>query len=181
MSRWSPNESSDDASAIRRVLAELNQSLQEIEDPRSAFAQFSHLFESLLDIRKGFLALREGDQTRFLAIAGWKKDGPPRSLSLRLPQAPSFFEKVAEDGRLYSERVAEFFDGNTIERRLLFDDDTISFMLRPLKHDGQLVGILGYSSDVADAFVTAESGALDPAFDLLAMVMAHRQPVHAPA
>jgi hypothetical protein len=181
MNRWSLRDSVDDPSAIQRVLTELNQSLQGIEDPRSAFAQFSHLLESLLDIRKGFLALREGDQTRFLAIAGWKKDGPPRSLSLRLPQAPSFFEKVAEDGRLYSERVAEFFDGNTIERRLLFDDDTISIMLRPLKHDGQLVGLLGYSSDIADAFVTAETGALDPVFEQLAKILAHRQPEHTTA
>ena len=173
MNRWNHRETSRDSApgGLGTVFAELEHSLAGITDPRAAFVQFSRLIERCLDIRKGFLALREGDQTRFLAVAGWKKDGPPRSLSLRLPNVASFFEKVAEDGKLYSEEIAEFFDGNTIERRLLFDEDTVSFMLRPLKFDGRLVGLLGYSSDAPEAFVTAESGALDPAFERFATTL----------
>jgi hypothetical protein len=181
MNRWSHRESSGVDHAPGRILDELQQGLATSDDPRVAFAHFSRLLERHLDIRKGFLALREGDQTRFLAVAGWKKDGIQRRLSLRLPNIASFFEKVAEDGRLYSESVAEFFDGNTIERRLLFDDATVSFMLRPLKYDSHLVGLIGYSSDVADAFVTAESGALDPAFEQLAAMLGRKRPEHVPA
>ena len=183
MSRWKHSEASygTDSSPARRALAELRQSLEGAIDPRAAFAQFSRLLKRFLDIRKGFLALREGDQTRFLAIASWKDDGTQRTLSLRLPQAASFFEKVAEHGQLYSESITQFFDGNTVERRLLFDEDTASFMLRPLKHDGQLVGLLGYSSDVPEAFVTVESGQLDPAFEQLAAVLSHRSSETTPA
>lgn len=183
MSRWSHRESSygSDRGLGRRVLAELRQSLEGAVDPRAAFAQFSRLLERLLEIRKGFLALREGNQTRFLAIASWKDDGTQRTLSLRLPQAASFFEKVAEHGQLYSESITQFFDGNTVERRLLFDEDTVSFMLRPLKYDGQLVGLLGYSSDVPEAFVTVESGQLDPAFEQLAAILSHHPTETAPA
>jgi len=183
MNQWrhreSPHKTGSDQ--VGRVLSELQQSLAEAADPRDAFAQFSRLLERFLKIRKGFLALREGDQMRFLAIASWRDDGTVRTLSLRLPQVASFFEKVAEHGQLYSENITAFFDGNTIERRLLFDDDTVSFMLRPLKHEGQLVGLLGYSSDVPEAFVTVESGQLDSAFEQLAAVISRRQAVHNPS
>ncbi len=182
MNRWKHSEQARNANndPAVRVLSELGQSLEGAADPGNAFVQFSRLLERFLEIRKGFLALREGDRTRFLAIASWKNDGTHKTLSLRLPQTPSFFEKVAEHGQLYSESITQFFDGNSIERRLLFDDDTVSFMLRPLKHDGQLVGMLGYSSDVPEAFATVESGQLDAAFDQLAAVIGRRQTEHSP-
>ena len=159
-----------------RLTAQIDETLSAAADPRTAFSEFSRLVESAFTIRKGFLALREENQTRFLAIASWKKGGERRSLSLLLPQTASLFERVAETGQIYSEAFAEFFDGNRIERSLLFDHDTVSFMLRPLKHDARVVGLIGYSSDLPDAFVTIEDGRLDPAFDRLAAFLGRLQP-----
>jgi len=180
MSRFRSDRLSGDKAAGRwaRLTAQIDEVLSEATDPRTAFSEFSRLMESTFDVRKGFLALREENQTRFLAIASWKKGGERRSLSLRLPQSPSLFEKVAQTGQIYSETFAEFFDGNRIERSLLFDDDTISFMLRPLKHEARVVGLIGYSSDIPDAFVTIEDGHLDPAFDRLATFLGRWQPSH---
>jgi hypothetical protein len=163
-----------------RLLAALDEVLGSSRDPRVLFSEFSRVLESEFEIRKGFLALREGDQTHFLAVASWKQDGTRKNLSLRLPQAPSLFEKVAESGQIYSENFAELFDGNLIERQLLFDDDTVSFMLRPLKHEGRVVALLGYSSDVPDAFETIQEGTIDAAFDKLAACLGRLLPEATP-
>jgi hypothetical protein len=136
------------------------------------FSEFTRLLEAEFEIRKGFLAIREGDETRFMAVATFIKGRTRKNLSLRVPSMPSLFEQVSESGEIYSDSFAELFDGNLIERRLLIDDDTVSFMLRPLKHDGKLVGLIGYSSDVPNAFVVFEEGLLNPAFDHLAEQMA---------
>jgi len=45
--------------------------------------------------------VREGDQTRFLAVASWQQGHERRSLSLRLPTEGSLLDKVAEDGLMY--------------------------------------------------------------------------------
>lgn len=173
MKRRKSNDSADRKyfGAADRLLAAVDDILGGTRDPRVMFSEFSRLLESEFEIRKGFLALREGDQTRFLAVASWKQDGARRNLSLRLPKGPSLFEKVAESGQIYSENFAELFDGNLIERRLLLDDDTVSFMLRPLKRDGRVVALLGYSSDVPDAFETIQEGMIDAAFDRLALCL----------
>ena len=177
MNRFRNDRLSDNkTTSIRASLTtQIDEILSVSTDARTAFSQFSRLMESTFDVRKGFLALREKDQTRFLAVASWKKGGERRSLSLLLPQTPSLFEKVAETGQIYSETFAEFFDGNRIERSLLFDDDTVSFMLRPLKHEARVVGLIGYSSDIPDAFVTIEDGQLDPVFDRLAAFLGRLQ------
>jgi hypothetical protein len=180
MNRFRDNRWSSERTAGKwaQLTAQVDEILSAATDARTAFSEFSRLMESTFDVCKGFLALREENQTRFLAVASWKKGGERRSLSLLLPQTASLFEKVAETGQIYSETFAEFFDGNRIERSLLFDDDTVSFMLRPLKHETRVVGLIGYSSDVPDAFVTIEDGQLDPAFDRLAALLGRLQTSH---
>jgi hypothetical protein len=160
MNRFRDNRWSSERTAGKwaQLTAQVDEILSAATDARTAFSEFSRLMESTFDVCKGFLALREENQTRFLAVASWKK--------------------VAETGQIYSETFAEFFDGNRIERSLLFDDDTVSFMLRPLKHETRVVGLIGYSSDVPDAFVTIEDGQLDPAFDRLAALLGRLQTSH---
>ncbi|MCK4371845.1 MAG: GAF domain-containing protein, partial [candidate division Zixibacteria bacterium] len=82
-------------------------------------------------------------------------------LRLNLPVDASLFEKVAEQGHIYTEDFCESFSGNFFERKLLLDDDSRSFVLQPLKSDGRVLGLLGYSSRKPMAFVTFEEGALD--------------------
>jgi len=151
--------------ACDRVATDLDQILNKKLDPRAVFNGLSRSLLQEFDIKKGFLALREGDQTRFLAVAAWKEGRIRKNLSLRLPNVSSLFEKVAESGQIYSENFAALFDGNYMERQLLLDDDTASFMLRPLKHEAKVVALIGYSSEVSEAFVAFEEGLLDPIFD----------------
>jgi len=149
--RW---RGADDGNVSRptRLVRHLRQVLDSVDNPREAFHEFTRVLEQGFAVRKGMLALREENQTRFLAIACWGARKGRRNLSLRLPVVSSLFERVAEDGRGYTDSFAELFDGNSIERRLLLDEDTQSFVLRPIKYEGQVVALLGYSSDCADAF-----------------------------
>lgn len=130
-------------------------------EPRGLFYEFTRALVNRFPIRRGMLALREKDQTRFLAAASWKSGEVCRNLSLRLPNSASLFDRVAEDGRTYRENYAAFFDGNPIERRLLMDEDTLSFVLKPIKYEGRVVALLGYSSESADAFAAMEESVLD--------------------
>lgn len=165
---WKDNIGFEESTnSITQLVSELCRSVEELDDPMDTFANFSRLLETRFEIKKGFLALREGDQTRFLAVASWKKDKVRKKLSLKLPNTSSLFEKVAESGQIYAENFATLFDGNFIERQLLLDDTTESFMLRPLKHEGRVVGLIGYSSEVPDAFVTIQEGYIDAAFESL--------------
>ena len=165
---WNDNTNARESSyesACDRVTSDLEDILLDDPDPRALFNRLSRSLLQEFDIKKGFLALREGDQTRFLAIAAWKEGKTRKNLSLRLPNISSLFEKVVESGQIYSENFAALFDGNYMERQLLLDDDTVSFMLRPLKHDTRVVALIGYSSEVSEAFVAFEEGLLDPIFD----------------
>lgn len=167
------HNSYDDAvnGAVNKLTQRLREVLVECSDPPTIFLRFTRELQRVYDITKGFLAIREGDMTRFLAVATFSNGTVRKNLSLKLPSAPSLFEKVADDGKLYTESFAELCDGNLIERRLLLDDDTRAFMLRPLKFDGRVVGLLGYSSDNPDAFVTFEEGLIDPALDEFGCVL----------
>jgi transcriptional regulator with GAF, ATPase, and Fis domain len=159
-------------SACDRVTADLKEIMENRPNPQALFTGLSRSLLQEYDIKKGFLALREGDQTRFLAVAAFKEGRTQKNLSLRLPNVSSLFEKVAESGQIFSENFAALFDGNYMERQLLLDDDTASFMLRPLKCDTKVVGLIGFSSETSEAFVTMEEGLLDPVFDRVAAYLA---------
>lgn len=154
-----PPEWSGHNARLERACTEL---LRDEVNPETAFKRLTVELQRDHDISRGFLALRESDSARFLAVARFTESGTLKSLSLRVPLINSLFEKVAEDGGMYIDSFAEWFDGNTIEHRLLVGDSTKSFLLRPLKHDTHLIGLIGYSSDHPDAFVTFENGLLDP-------------------
>ncbi len=158
-----------------KLLEHLDSVLQTQESPQKIFSELTNILQRKYDIRKGMLALRHGDQTQFLAVATWNRGKSKKNLSLRLPTRASLFEKVAEHGQIYSETFAELFDGNLIEKHLLLDDETQSFVLRPLKHEAQVVALLGYSSDNPNAFVTFEEGFPDPFIERFAALIARNQ------
>jgi hypothetical protein len=153
---------SSSVSRPARLVKNLREVLASGTEPREIFYEFTRVLEQGFRIRKGLLALREENQTQFLAIASWRAGSVHKRLSLRLPTVSSLFQKIAEDGRGYSDSFAGFFDGNMMERRLLMDEDTQSFVLRPIKYEGRVVAMLGYSSDSTDAFATLEESVLDP-------------------
>jgi len=123
---------------------------------------FSELTEELtrdFDISKGVLVLRMQDTHNLAAISTWKDGAMRDGLTVSLPSKSSLFEKVAEDGTVYTEDFCDAFSGNFFERKLLLDDDSRSFVVQPLKTDGKVVGLLAYSSDQPTAFAMFEEGA----------------------
>jgi hypothetical protein len=137
------------------------------------FVDFVRLLESALPINRALLAVREPGGTRFIATTTISERRSRKHLSVKLPTASSLFEKVAEHGIAYSETFCECFSGNRMERNLLLDDDSRSFALVPLKHEGSVVGIMGLSSDEASAFALVEDGLLErTAVQLAARIIA---------
>ncbi len=134
--------------------------------------QFSTLTKKLsrhLPIKKAVLVYRESQSNQLAAVATWC-GGERRTLSLRLPRESSLFAQVAEDGRDYAENFCACFSGNALERRLLLDEDSSAFMLHPVKCEGEVVGLMGFSSDDPSAFATCD----DCYFDTLTTDLAVR-------
>lgn len=128
----------------------------------------SEAFHTLTDhlrrdynIDKGVLVLRHNEGRQLAAVSTWHKGSVRDGLRLNLPVEASLFEQVARQGHVYTEDYCDSFSGNFFERKLLLDDDSRSFVLQPLKSDGRVLGLLGYSSREPMAFVTFEEGALD--------------------
>ncbi len=142
-----------------------------VKDERSPLPDDTKLidaFHALTDqltqeynIDKGVLVLRPDDGRQLAAVSTWHRGILREGLRLNLPVKASLFEKVVEQGHVYTEDFCESFSGNFFERKLLLDDDSRSFVLQPLKCEGRVLGLLGYSSRKPMAFVTFEEGALD--------------------
>ena len=145
-------------------------------DMSELFIKLTQDLQASFAISKGLLVIRENDTTQFIATASFSERKTRKNLSLRIPSVSSLFEKVAEGGTLYSENCSEFFSGNSFERNLLMDNNSRSFILQPLKYEGQVVGILGYSSDEVSAFTVFETGLLDTVAGLLASRISSKHP-----
>ena len=95
---------------------------------------------------------RRDDNRHLAAVTTWHNGSVRNGLSVNLPPESSLFEKVAEHGRVYTEDYCAGFSGNFFERKLLLGDDSRSFVVQPLKTDGKVVGLIGYSSEEPTAF-----------------------------
>ena len=166
---------SENREGVSRLLAELEDALQKLSDPRDIFRQFVSILEDDFDICKGMLAVKEGQEARFLAVATWNNGRIRKNLSLRLPSIDSLFARVIEHGQMYAQNFAELYDGSVIEKQLLINEDTRSFMLRPLKYEASVIGLLGFSSYNPDAFLLFEEGVFDNVMDRLAVRLAEHE------
>ncbi len=142
------------------------------ESPNSELVRvFSELTDELkkqYEINKGVLVIRRRDTQRLAAISTWNNGSIRDGLIVSLPPDSSLFEKVAEDGQVYTEGFCQSFSGNFFERKLLLDDDSRSFVVQPLKSDGEVVGLLAYSSTQPTAFSMFEEGDVREATDKFA-------------
>jgi len=136
-----------------------------------AFQTLTDCLHKVYNIDKGVLVLRHNEGRQLAAVSTWHRGSARDGLRLNLPVEASLFEKVAEQGHVYTEDFCDSFSGNFFERKLLLDDDSRSFVLQPLKCDGRVLGLLGYSSREPMAFVTFEEGALDGICDRLGSII----------
>jgi len=139
-----------------------------------AFFEITRALCNKYDIDKGVLVLRQGGEGGLAAISTWHHGSERDGLALNLPTDNSLFDKVAEDGRVYTQRFCGEFSGNFFEKKLLLDDDTEAFVLHPLKSDGEVLGLLGYSSRTPSAFAMFEEGAIESFADRMGSVIRER-------
>ncbi len=123
-----------------------------------AFSNLTNELNNELEIDKGVLVIRMQDTQELAAISTWNNGVLRDGLMVTLPAKSSLFEKVAEDGSIYTEDFCSSFSGNFFERKLLLDDQSRSFMVLPLKSEGKVVGLLAYSSQEPIAFAVFEEG-----------------------
>lgn len=138
-----------------------------------AFHALTDQLHKEYNIDKGVLVLRPDAGRQLAAVSTWHRGALRDGLRLNLPTESSLFEKVAEQGFVYTEDFCESFSGNFFERKLLLEDDSQSFVLQPLKCEGRVLGLLGYSSRKPMAFVTFEEGALDTICQKLGAIIGH--------
>lgn len=124
------------------------------------FCELTRRLEVKFDINKGVLVLRHQNDNSFLAISTWNNGEFLDGLAISLPTKPSLFEEVAADGHVFSDSYGGIFSGNFFEKKLLLNNNSRSYLLHPLKHEGQIVGMLGYSSEEEMAFSVFEEGIL---------------------
>jgi len=117
----------------------------------AAFEDLARRLRVRFPFDRTVLLLKKEDTQQLLAVAA-ATGGTSRKLRLSLPLENSLLAKVIEHGLPYCESYCGFFSGNQLEQRLLFDDTAAAFALLPLKRDGAIVGVLGFSSDDPDAF-----------------------------
>lgn len=129
------------------------------------FAGLTRRLTRQYPIDKGVLVLRNEDAGELSAISTWHAGSVRDGLRLNLPIETSLFEKVAESGQVYTEEFAGSFSGNFFERKLLLESDSRCFVVQPLKSEGRVMGLLGYSSHRSHAFSMFEEGALDKVAD----------------
>ena len=125
------------------------------------FNELTRRLKTKFDIDRGVFIVRTKKDDKFSAISTWNEGKVRSNISINVSIEPSLFEKVAENGIVFTDSFTGEFSGNFFERRLLLDDGSQSYVLQPLKHEGQVVGMLGYSSIVPTAFSTFEEGILD--------------------
>ncbi len=126
-----------------------------------AFVELTRIVQLHFPIHKGLLLLKESDGFRYSAVATFNAGTIRHNLSLYLPTCSSLFEKVAEQGQVYTENYCGLFSGNAFERALLLDDLSCSFVIQPLRCNDQVVGLVGFSSIHPNTFAACEEGALD--------------------
>lgn len=135
--------------------------IPEQTDISELFFELTRRLRGNFDIDKGVLLIRNFEDDSFSAVSTWQEDKVRYGLKIKLPTEPSLFQKIADNGRVYSEIFSGSFSGNFFEEKLLINDDSQSFVVQPLKSDGQIVGMIGYSSTEPTAFSMIEEGCLN--------------------
>lgn len=152
-----------------------------LSSPNVAEADLSELFQRLtlmisrsVSINKGVLIVQQDGTEQLAAVSTWDHGTIRDGLSLTLPRESSLFSQVASDGQTHRRIGTDDFSGNFFERKLLLDDKSRSFILHPLKSEGRIVGLVGYSSHEAADFTCITDGRFDEATSTLADLVERR-------
>lgn len=153
-----------------RYRIDLSRLQQEKSDPAALFSTVTKTLCRYLSIHRGLLAL-DSDK-RLTCVSSFNRGDEFRQLSLPMPEQSSLLRKVAEHRFLYTDDYYGLFDGSSLERRLLIDEDTASIAVLPLMYEGICHGVVAYASSQPQAFVGAEEELLLPICEQFARLIA---------
>ena len=156
MCAWHPDSDTFEPDDLTFVESFHDLIVESPEDLSEIFIAITQKLQERFDIVRGLLVIREPQTTRFIATSTFSNRKVRKNLSLRIPEVSSLFEKVAEQGEVFSENFCNLFSGNSFEKKLLMDDDAQSYILLPLKYEAEVVGMIGYSSETDLAFTAME-------------------------
>jgi GAF domain-containing protein len=126
-----------------------------------AFAEFTRALGEHFHINRGVLIIRQPDTEALSAVSTWREGVLVDGLMINLPKDSSLFEKITDTGCCYTENFCGSFSGNFFERKLLLDENSRSFAVQPLKCHGEVIGLIGFSSEQPTAFSMFEEGLVD--------------------
>lgn len=147
------------------------------QNPATLFESVTKTLCRYLAIHRGLLAMETEKGVRLTAVSSFNRGNEFRQLSLPIPEASSLLRKVAEHRFLYTDEYYGLFDGSSIERRMLIDEDTASIAVMPLMFEGSCVGVVAYASSEPQAFVGAEEDLLLPICEQFAKLLAAHSPL----
>jgi transcriptional regulator with GAF, ATPase, and Fis domain len=179
MTSWRPDNEQFDEQDHRPGLNQISFRFDPKAGLSDIFLELTRQLQEVFEINRGLLAIRESGSTQFLATATFSQRKTRKNLSLRIPEESSLFGKVAEQREIYADEFFDLFSGNSIEQKLLVDDDTRSYVVLPIKRDGEVVGLLGYSSETPLAFAALEQAGIERLTQPLADLIHRRDKVHA--
>lgn len=178
MISFSPDDSdSRNERRAPRYRIDLSQLQGVVSTPSTLFATVTRTLCRYLSIHRGILAVETEGGARLTAVSSFNRSSEFRQLSLPIPETSSLLRKVAEHRFLYTDDYYGLFDGSSIERRMLIDEDTASIAVMPLMFEGSCVGVVAYASTEPQAFVGAEEDLLLPICEQFARLLAENQPV----
>jgi len=138
------------------------------------FQEVTRRLSKKLDIDRGVFIIRDKNNDKFSVISTWNNGKVRNNISINISVEPSLIEKVAEGGICFSETYTGKFSGNFFERKLLLGVNSQAYVLQPLKHEGKVVGMLGFSSLTPTAFSTVEEGILNKIAEKLGEVITNK-------
>jgi transcriptional regulator with GAF, ATPase, and Fis domain len=153
---------------------EFGSNLPENANLSDIFMELTRRLKSKYEINRGVFIMRSRTDAKFSAISTWNEDKIRNNISINVSMEPSLVEKVAENGVVFSECSTCEFSGNFFERNLIIGSDSQSYVLQPLKHEGKVVGMLGYGSVCSTAFSTIDEGALDKFAETFGEIIGNR-------
>ena len=161
MDRFKITDTRGHPSETEQAAVDMTGSLSGSEQPAQLFFQLTRRLMTRFEISKGVLLLKANANGPLAAISTWNNGQTRDGLAIKLPSESSLFERVAECGQVYTENFCGSFSGNFLEGKLLISEDSGYFVLHPLKHQGEVIGMIGFSSDKPTAFSLFEEGAVD--------------------
>jgi len=82
-------------------------------------------------------------------------------LVLSLPREDSFLYSILDQGQIFTQNYPEELDCNFIEEKLLFQEETNSIAICPVRCNGSLRALLCLTSPIHYAFSMIDEGMLD--------------------